>query len=335
MSMEKERVDEFLKLIKPVSLGMQVAGGAFVGLAWTMADPSYRYDSSKFILLSFLWLLSLLGSWSTRHLSYFSILTVWLVCYGFILLMDPSPNSQYWAAVLGVAVSLVVAPVFSKLHEYVIVACGTWIIFGQGALVKTPHGGDAAWIWLLMISVVSVGMLLNLIFAKIHRQSLLLRNELEELAFTDVLTGINNRRKFLDDVQKVHGTISAGAGSFFMIDIDNFKSINDDFGHPKGDEVLQQVAQIIGDSVQFEPFGRMGGEEFGILLTWGGLDRAKDFGGCILEKTRKLEVFERKITVSVGVAMIKNGQSISALMKEADSCLYAAKHGGKDCLVIN
>lgn len=335
MSTEKERLDEFLKLIKPVSLGMQAAGGAFVGLAWTTADPSYRYDESQFVLLTALWILSFLGSWRTKYLSYFSILTVWLICYGFIILMDPSPNRQYWAAVLSVALSLVVAPVFSKLREYVIVASGTWIIFGQGALIKAPHGGDAAWIWLLMISVVSVGMLLNLIFARIHRQSLLLRNELAELAYTDVLTGINNRRKFLDDVQKIHSTISVGAGSFFMIDIDNFKSINDDFGHPKGDEVLQQVAQMIGESVQCEPFGRMGGEEFGILLTWGGLDRAKEFGDCILEKSRKLEVFERKITVSVGVAIVKNGQSISALMKEADSCLYAAKNGGKNCLVIN
>lgn len=333
--MKKERVDEYLKLIKPVSLGMQVAGGAFVGLAWIMADPSYDYEISKFISLFSLWLLSLLGSWKTKYLSHFSILTVWLICYGFIVLMDQSSNSQYWATVLSVALSLVVAPLFSKLREYVIVACGTWIIFGQGALVETPHGGDRAWIWLLIISVVLVGMLLNLIFAKIHLQSLLLRNELAELAFTDVLTGINNRRKFLDDIQKIHGTISAGAGSFFMIDIDNFKSINDDFGHPKGDEVLQQVAQVLGESVKSEPFGRMGGEEFGILLTWGGVDRAKEVGGRILEKTRKLEVFERKITVSVGVAMVKNGQSISALMKEADSCLYTAKNGGKDCLVVN
>jgi len=334
MKNEDTRVNEFRLLIKPLSLGMQLGGMVLVAMVWILADESYQYDHRWIILLAALTVTSVFASWKIAFFSFFSITTVWLLCIALTLLAEPSVNRNHWMAVLSIGVSLAVAPVFSRTSEYIIVSIGIWLIFGKGSLINAPFGGDVKWAWLSMSAAIMVGVFLNALFARIHRQSIVLRDKLVDLAFTDALTGIGNRRKFLSDVDEVQKSRDASSACLLMLDIDNFKRINDDFGHPMGDEVLRQVAQAIRRSVADEPCGRLGGEEFGIFLTQGGEARAATVAAQILARIRELDVLDRKITASVGISRMSDEQSFSELMRAADEALYVAKSRGKDCFAI-
>lgn len=334
MKKEDTRVNEFRLLIKPLSLGMQLGGMVLVAMVWILADESYQYDHRWIIFLAALTVTSVFASWKIAFFSFFSITTVWLLCIALTLLAELSINRNHWMAVLSIGVSLAVAPVFSRTSEYIIVSIGIWLIFGKGSLINAPFGGDVKWAWLSMSAAIMVGVFLNALFARIHRQSIVLRDKLVDLAFTDALTGIGNRRKFLSDVDEAQKSSDASSACLLMLDIDNFKRINDDFGHPMGDEVLRQVAQAIRRSVADEPCGRLGGEEFGIFLTQGGEERAATVAAQILARIRELDVLDRKITASVGISRMSDEQSFSELMRAADEALYVAKSRGKDCFAI-
>ena len=159
--------------------------------------------------------------------------------------------------------------------------------------------------------------------------------ELAEQSRTDVLTGLPNRRAFnaaLDRAIK-----NAGAGKRLhvaVIDIDHFKSINDLHGHAAGDETLAAIGRTIQS--QRGPHGfaaRLGGEEFGLFMT--DLDELAAELQCeyIREAVQNLPV-NIPATVSIGIAKYKPGDDATILCTRADEALYAAKRGGRNCVVV-
>jgi diguanylate cyclase (GGDEF)-like protein len=168
------------------------------------------------------------------------------------------------------------------------------------------------------------------------------RTELEEvnlklrnLAQTDPLTQLLNRRGFFDefDAELARSARHALPFSLLLLDVDNFKSFNDTFGHSAGDEVLKDVGVVLADNVRgTDVVGRYGGEEFIVLLP------ATDAPGAVGVAERLREAIERTpwlrrpITVSVGAAThdltADNGLR---LIEEADQGLYASKAGGRNC----
>ncbi|MCG7954722.1 MAG: GGDEF domain-containing protein, partial [Candidatus Thiodiazotropha endolucinida] len=122
--------------------------------------------------------------------------------------------------------------------------------------------------------------------------------------------------------------------SLLMCDLDNFKLINDSFGHLAGDAVLQQVAAIIERLVRSSDFaGRYGGEEFIVALPETGLHDALGIAQRLVESIASLGLDEldgRQVTASVGAAMWDGQESLSELIQKADSALYNAKQQGKN-----
>ncbi|MDO6428051.1 diguanylate cyclase [Thalassotalea sp. 1_MG-2023] len=155
---------------------------------------------------------------------------------------------------------------------------------------------------------------------------------------TDSLTGVANRRHIIEQVEKAfHTATEQGTPlSLFMVDIDDFKKINDQFGHKVGDQVLARIA-LIGQALMRETdtFGRYGGEEFIAVLP----GVASSQVNTIAERLRK-QVAESTwehnrtatITLSIGVVSLHQGNYTSSqtLLKKADQLLYKAKHQGKD-----
>lgn len=180
--------------------------------------------------------------------------------------------------------------------------------------------------------VVPVGFLL------MHRE----RDEVElhKLATVDALTGLFNRRAFLElagrEIARVHRLKSPYA--VLMLDLDLFKRVNDDYGHQAGDRVLAGFAAIAMHSVRTEDLvGRYGGEEFCILLPGAAMPQAI----AIAERLRKgvsqrpLGNLPRVTTVSIGVAACGGAFAVSldAAIHHADEALYRAKHEGRDRVV--
>ena len=165
--------------------------------------------------------------------------------------------------------------------------------------------------------------------------------DLYSMATTDALTGLDNRRNLLEKVQleidraRRYG-LSVG---FLMVDIDHFKNINDTYGHDAGDRVLQRLGVLLRETMRApDHVGRLGGEEFGILLTNVTALRTKEIAELLRIRTAGIVVTygEEQIsfTVSIGVADLRVDAEnpLLDMMKRADAALYKAKNSGRNCV---
>lgn len=167
-----------------------------------------------------------------------------------------------------------------------------------------------------------------------------LNKNLEDQVITDDLTKLHNRRGFLQKVNKKQSlALEHGEQiSFIIADLDNFKAYNDTMGHLEGDELLRSLGQFLKSMMtENHIVGRWGGEEFAFCVLKGKLSDAVDFA----EKIRsEVSIFLNSdqfgginITFSLGVAQVKEDESIMEAIKRADQSLYAAKNQGKNQVV--
>jgi diguanylate cyclase (GGDEF)-like protein/PAS domain S-box-containing protein len=166
-----------------------------------------------------------------------------------------------------------------------------------------------------------------------------LERELQRLATTDMLTGIANRRAFLETAESAyaHSCHSGEPLTLLMLDLDHFKAINDRYGHLEGDRALVAFAQAVKSQLRAsDAVGRLGGEEFGVLLPLTTLAEGLEAAHRILQSVRALQLNDDtgqayRITTSLGVgAFRQNDRSLRDMLDRADQALYLAKHRGRD-----
>jgi diguanylate cyclase (GGDEF)-like protein len=187
----------------------------------------------------------------------------------------------------------------------------------------------------VIILTISLVLLLTLLAVFQHRSTL----RMHLLAMTDELTGVPNRRAVLNRLDPLLRRDDPAACSILIVDIDYFKAINDQLGHSTGDEVLKVVASTVRAAV-IEPafFGRLGGEEFLIVLPATGLGQARAVAESFCEKIEAIDTSRwfrerRHITCSIGVSTSVPGRDTpSTMLQRADAALYAAKRGGRNCV---
>jgi len=159
---------------------------------------------------------------------------------------------------------------------------------------------------------------------------------------TDDLTGVSSRRSMMTALEALNEAVAQGRaapGCVCLLDLDFFKRINDSFGHQIGDQVLVEFARLVQTAMRRRDwFGRIGGEEFMLILPDTDLARAKFIVAGILEKVRKArpisEAPSLSYTCSGGIAEILPGGSVTDLYARADQALYMAKNAGRDRLEI-
>ncbi len=166
--------------------------------------------------------------------------------------------------------------------------------------------------------------------------------ELHMLAIKDGLTGIFNRRQFDSTLDKEWSRASRESGSLslMMIDIDHFKSYNDNYGHPEGDICIKLIAKALSSVVarKNDFVARYGGEEFVILMTTSDKNVVENLAKRCIDKVRRLAIPHQfsdtgdHVTISIGIASIEvlANQHPSSLIKQADSALYQSKENGRN-----
>ncbi|MGF6963360.1 diguanylate cyclase (GGDEF)-like protein [Paraburkholderia sp. WC7.3g] len=194
----------------------------------------------------------------------------------------------------------------------------------------SPEVDAAVWTWVIAIGA-PTAVVFHFGFYRFRRNHFLLETQLAQLAATDPLTGLQNRRAFVKHAEGRLATLAPGARiSAIFVDIDSFKSLNDRFGHAVGDQALFQVAQVLKDAAAlYDSVSRIGGEEFALLLE-------DDLAGA-LQLAERLRVdiaaIERPdgcLTASFGVAEHRPGETFMVLLDRADEALLRAKLTGRN-----
>ena len=167
------------------------------------------------------------------------------------------------------------------------------------------------------------------------------RAELETLATRDPLTGLFNRREFvrLAEEELARARRNHSALSLLMIDLDHFKTINDKFGHPTGDDVLRNVAGLMERSVrQTDRVARFGGEEFMLLLPDTSAADALHLANKLRQELADTPIASigAPVTASMGLACMPAGKTLAldTLLRQTDQALYQAKHMGRNRTVV-
>ncbi|WP_417584775.1 GGDEF domain-containing protein [Pelagibacterium sp.] len=182
----------------------------------------------------------------------------------------------------------------------------------------------------LMVAVIALSGIGGL-FVTVHQERISRRHR--DASLSDPLTGLNNRRALFERFPS--GQVPQGCG-LIVLDLDNFKSLNDEHGHAFGDAVLRSFATMIEENCREEDIAvRLGGEEFVLLLPESSLTEAialaERIRGTMGRMTHSAEGQLVSCTVSAGVALAEKGQtSLDSLIRKADNALYLSKRSGRN-----
>ncbi|QNP40079.1 sensor domain-containing diguanylate cyclase [Lysobacter solisilvae (ex Woo and Kim 2020)] len=214
----------------------------------------------------------------------------------------------------------------------------------SGEQISTSAQGEIRNFWVVQIPQRDrSGEIVSLLgIATDFTQFYRLKEELARQATTDELTGVRNRRSLLEVARQEfqRATRYGHPLSVLMIDIDHFKGINDRHGHDVGDTVLRAVANACRDELRdSDVLGRLGGEEFGVVLPNTGRP-----GALVVAERLRARIDALRLDgdwgadiapkVSVGVACMQGAPRIEAVLKQADQALYAAKAAGRNCVQV-
>jgi len=220
-----------------------------------------------------------------------------------------------------------------------------FILFANGAmfLLRSPPIARLAWpvdehvfssAWLTVISSESLLATISTAFILLAMAKERAELRHKTAATKDPLTGLANRRSFFQEASRLMQT-SDRPVALLMVDLDHFKSINDQFGHAAGDEILRIFAKTASANLRpSDLVGRLGGEEFAVLLpaasqegAWFVAERLRSAFATAAGTVNGLSI---EATASVGMSILDPGQDMSALLDRADQALYRAKASGRN-----
>lgn len=231
---------------------------------------------------------------------------------------------------------------FAPLYRIYVLSCLACLVLPN--LVMVLVGTPAKLVWnanVFLLSMFGLQLVFGWFLQRLSRQEFLLEKQLERLATRDGLTQLYNRRQFLVLLEAELGRCQRYGEplSCAVLDLDHFKAVNDRYGHEVGDMVLMDFARR-GESAlrEVDVFGRLGGEEFGVLLVNTALPQAVEALDRLREAVAASAVAAAgeslRYTVSIGVAELAPADGeVADLLRRADHALYRAKDGGRNRVV--
>lgn len=336
---DKVRSEYFYRELRVPSLGLQWLSLAGLLAAYALA-PRFTHDISRDFSFCVLGVVSgtliSLSSSDLKILNLGGSLNAIFSCMGFRMMLSASDNVVNWTLPLGVLITLSIAAIASAPVTYVVLILAVWFILGQGGNYEQLMQGSGDWPLLYAVAAVLIGLQLNISFFQLRRTSHVNLRRLKDLAYRDFLTGIPNRRYFIDALHGATEKNQAFSGYLLMFDVDDFKKINDECGHDTGDLVLKAIGKVIADKAADCLHGRLGGEEFAVFLAHQpgqALAHALALADALLSGVRDTPMAGRNVTISVGVAPL-HGAQVAASLRSADEALYRAKLAGKNRLAL-
>ena len=333
---EREQQQRFFKELHFISIAILTFGLASWIVTFSVAQHRATINMTHAALAVMGMLLGLVLTRYARSLQAIIVsgtISVLFISFGFRVLILGTEDPAFWVLPLGVMITLTTAPIFSGIAYYLSVSLCVWAMLGLGQFPVHAGQVDQHWPMLAVTISVIIGLALNIYFLVLRIHNYRAQRELATMAYKDGLTGLNNRRMFTQSARVLQRTARTPA-YFLMIDIDDFKQINDVHGHDVGDEVLKKIADVIAGLSGEHLCGRLGGEEFAVIYQ-GEKHAACAFAAQLVDSVEAAFVPERKVSVSIGVAELIKEADLSHSYRRADESLYQAKKSGKNRYVLN
>jgi len=242
-------------------------------------------------------------------------------------------------ASLGLTKTIILITAFSIISSLIITAIAMHLMEVSQQMTSTTYI-IATLVPLIVAPIVGFVLVNSLI--KVHE----LEKEMRALATVDYLTKLLSRRAWIQQAEKYIQLAKRSSSNYsiLMIDLDNFKAINDQYGHIAGDKVLVEFSQIVSKLCRSSDFSaRFGGEEFIILLPDTSVQQAQHFTDRLHNAIRKLVISHDNnditFTISIGISLQctnEDGENcnIDTLISKSDDALYQAKRQGKNCTYV-
>ena len=221
-------------------------------------------------------------------------------------------------------------PIFSSSGQIQMLTCRTtYQLDTNGVLCLWREFGKFGWQDSDIELVADVSKRLGHSYGELIRQE-----ELRRLSEQDNLTGLYNQRAFIEKVSRLVDEGKATRSAIMFIDLDNFKAVNDTYGHERGDKVLQDVSVVIRKAIRdVDLAARVGGDEFLIWLhntEIGGAETvAKRLLNSFVTTSESVPLDKKNLSLSAGIAIYTEGNSVAQWIAQADQAMYQAKRGGK------
>ncbi|RZI60217.1 MAG: GGDEF domain-containing protein [Pseudomonas sp.] len=264
-------------------------------------------------------------AWRLMGIIYIVVLTL-----SFLYAVSENPKLGYYLLPLAIIIVVSSALLFISVKDYLLTAVFVWLLI----LVSwQPSEEDSTYRVIFCVTSVLIGAALNISYLRNLKTVLSLESKFRELAQTDYLTSIPNRRAFMETFAEMiaHNT----NGYFIMLDIDSFKLMNDQYGHDVGDRILCSMAACLKKVKGSYSVGRIGGEEFGVLITGHDQLKAIHYSINLLSTIRNSLEPPYRYTSSAGMAKISIESTMTEVLKIADRNMYLAKKNGKDCVYFD
>lgn len=237
-------------------------------------------------------------------------------------------NKAMWGILITALIITGMSVFFIKFIDYAISTILVWTVMWDVSFLEIdPHHYNLCAIYILAST--SIGACLNIMVTTSLLKLIKFAEDFRTLSETDPLTGAKNRRALMNFLSAEKSAAQKKCLWFVMVDIDFFKRINDFYGHDTGDKVLIDFTKKLEKHSDIIFFGRLGGEEFGLIINSVDLTAVIRLINSILESVKSDNTIN--YSFSAGLTNISADKSIDAILSESDKNLYNAKNSGRSC----
>ncbi|POA57365.1 MULTISPECIES: GGDEF domain-containing protein [unclassified Pseudomonas] len=268
-----------------------------------------------------------------RHFQWVNLLFVLVIALAVRLVIEGLPMELHpvWL-ILGASSILYSASVMPlRRWSFFVAVLITWSVLNPYWMTRTSITelkGLIVLAYSLFLTALTLYSFITLRQARLYNY--IMAKRLLEQAYVDALTEIPNRRSFMARAdQRLKVRPREPEHYLAMIDIDNFKKINDRYGHDSGDEVLKRVAADIQSVMVDFDYARLGGEEFAVYLPGVRREAVELLAARLCQQVREQSAGP-PVTISIGLARVEDDDSLNQVLVKADQALYQSKHSGKD-----
>ena len=282
--------------------------------------------------------LGLTGAWKAKSAGgYFGATAIVMAgcaaCAGY--LVNESAFPLFWFLPVGLCLTLPGAALYLTPLRFVGIASLIWATLILIIQPGFPLADDRNSALLTVLASTAVGAMGNRSIHRLRKSNFKLQQELHLLAYVDPLTALPNRRAFMERLlSAIDAAMPKQNLHFLMLDIDDFKKINDSLGHDVGDVALITLGKVIRAHAAPHNFARLGGEEFAVVAADLDGDGLHALAHGLVQQASRCDVQGCNFTLSIGVAQHVTGEGATSLMRRADEALYQAKQAGKNRYVM-